>query len=259
MSEKKSRQVPKPDSNRQRLRAQREAAAKRARAALITRIAVIGVVVVAVIGAVTWAVAAATAPKTNSDTTDYAITIGQDSAPVTVDVYQDFMCSACGLFERNNSTDLQSLLDSGQMKLRIRPVAFFDSYSLGTKYSTRAANDFVTVAKAEPDKAFAFNKLLYANQPSENTTGLTDDQIAQLASQAGVSAATIATFTELTQSEFVTNSTKAAESAGITSTPTIYIDGTQFSGNATVVGPFKQAVLAAAAQQSASASPSVGS
>lgn len=77
------------------------------------------------------------------------------------------------------------MVDDGTVLLRIHPMNFLDDASLGTKYSTRAANAFVTVWKAEPDKALAFNKLLFANQPKENTTGLTDAQIAQIASQAG--------------------------------------------------------------------------
>ncbi len=248
MTKKTSQQTPKADSNRQRLRAQREAAAKRARAAMITRFAVIGVVVIALVGAVVWAVTTAMKPQTITSGAGYSVTFGQDSAPVTVEIYQDYMCSYCGIFERGNGDDLQTLLDSGQMKLLVHPVSFMDEYSLGMKYSTRAANDFIAVAKAEPDKAWAFNRALYENQPSENTTGLDNAQIAELANQAGVSAATIATFTDLAQTAFVNSIADVpADSSGKRGTPSIFINGTKFS-NVTAVGPFKQAVLAAAAK-----------
>lgn len=243
-----------PNSRRQRLRAEQEKAAREARVRRIITFSGLGVVLVAVIGLVIWGVTSATnaAKQTTSNngvSATYAAVIGKDGAPVTLDVFQDFMCPVCGEFEKANSEDVAKLVDAGTVRLRIHPMNFLDESSLGAKYSTRAANAFVTVWKAEPDKALAFNKLMYTNQPQENTTGLTDDQIAQIAAQAGVSQSVIDTFTKLEFAQFSTNATNEAYAAGVTGTPTVFINGTKFTGDLFTTG-----VLSAAIEQAAKAS-----
>lgn len=248
---KPAQQPADPNSRRQRLRAEQEKAAREARVRKIITFGGLGVVVLAVIGLVTWGVISATnaAKPINKVNATYAVVIGKESAPVTLDVYQDFMCPVCGEFEKANSDDITRMVDDGTVLLRIHPMNFLDDASLGTKYSTRAANAFVTVWKAEPDKALAFNKLMFANQPKENTTGLTDAQIAQIASQAGVSASVIDTFAKGENTDFPTNTTNAAFASGVTGTPTVLIDGTKFTGNL-----FTPGVLGAAIEQAVKSS-----
>ncbi|MCE1173888.1 MAG: DsbA family protein [Propionibacteriales bacterium] len=245
-------QQPDPGSRRQQLRQEQEKAAKEAKVRKIVSIVALSVVGVAVIGGIVWAVMSMgtltkpTASKTNPVNATYAVTAGDAKAPVVVDIFQDYMCPYCGDFDRANASDLATLAASGTVQLRLHPMNFLDDASKGTKYSTRAANALVTVFKAEPDKALAFNTALYAIQPAENTPGLTDAQIAQQAKAAGVSDATIATFTQLSNVDFVNNTTQAAFADGVTSTPTVLINGTQFTGNLYTAGPLRQAVEAAA-------------
>lgn len=251
-NKKKPQQASDPNSRRQRLRAEQEKAAREARVRRIITFSGLGVVVIAVVGLVVWGVISATnaAKQTNKGiSATYAAVIGKDSAPVTLDVFQDFMCPVCGEFEKANSEDVAKLVDAGTIRLRIHPMNFLDDSSLGAKYSTRAANAFVTVWKAEPDKALAFNKLMYTNQPKENTTGLTDDQIAQIAAQAGVSKSVIDTFAKQENAQFPTNATTEAYAAGVTGTPTVFINGTKFTGDLFTAG-----VLSAAIEQAAKAS-----
>lgn len=251
-NEKKNgaQQAADPNSRRQRLRAEQEQAAREARVRRIITFGGLGVIGVVVIGLIVWGVLGAmNAAKQNAGnkiSATYAVVVGKDDAPVTLDVFQDFMCPVCGEFEKANSEDIAKFVDAGTVRLRIHPMNFLDDASLGTKYSTRAANAFVTVWKAEPDKTLAFNKLLYTNQPSENTTGLTDDQIAEIATQAGVSQSVIDTFAKLTNADFPTNATTEAYAGGVTATPTVFINGTKFTGD-----PFTAGVLGAAIEQAA--------
>lgn len=239
-------QKPDPSSKRQQLRAAQEKAAKQEKTRRITLISVVAVIVLAIVGGVTWAVISMNQSKQIQASDVHALVLGKADAPVTVDIYQDFICPYCGEFERANSADISALVDSGQMRLRLHPMNFLDEASLGSKYSSRAANALITVYKAEPDKTLAFNAALFANQPAENTTGLTDDQIAQIATQAGVSAEVVATFTDMANVDFATQSSAEASKDGVTGTPTILIDGKKFSGNILTEGPFRQAVEAAA-------------
>jgi protein-disulfide isomerase len=252
-NQKPSGQQSTPGSRRQQLRVEQERAAKEAKIRKIISFAALGVVGLAVIGGIVWAVmsmGALTAQKPTaaaSVNATYAVVAGDPKAPVVVDIYQDYMCPYCGEFDRANAADLSALAASGQAQIRLHPMNFLDGASQGTKYSTRAANALVTVFKTEPDKVLAFNTSLYEVQPEENTPGLTDAQIAEQAKVAGVSDATIATFTQLSNADFVNNTTQAAFADGIESTPTILINGTAFNSKAIyTAGALRQAVEAAA-------------
>ena len=167
------------------------------------------------------------------------------------------MCPYCGDFERANRDDLESLVADGTAKIEFHTLNFQDGNSQGTRYSTRSANAFVAVAKAEPDKLMAFNAALYDNQPEEGTPGLSDAEIADRARQAGVSENTIVTFAQLSNADFVNKATAQAldqsRPDSITGTPTIRINGTTWPSGSTgeqyQTGPLKAAVLAAAGKK----------
>ena len=101
-------------------------------------------------------------------------------------IYQDYMCPHCGSFEQTNSETIRGLVEQGLATVEYHPVSFLDNASLGSKYSTRSANAAACVAEYAPDSFFDWNTLMFANQPAEMTTGLEDDQIIDLAAQAGV-------------------------------------------------------------------------
>ena len=163
-----------------------------------------------------------------------------------VDVFQDFMCPYCGAFERANSTELKAMVDAGTVRLVIHPMSFLDQQSGTARYSTRAANALFTVYKAEPDKALAFNAALYENQPQEGTPGPSDDQLKSLATGVGVSQAVADSFTSMTNEAAVVQATQSAFSSGVTSTPTVKINGEKLTGDPTQPGVLKAAVEAAA-------------
>lgn len=246
---KASQQAADPTSRRQRLRAEQEKAAREAKVRRIITFSGIGVIALAVIGLVTWGIisnSGKAGQASNGVSATYAAVIGKDSAPVTLDIFQDFMCPVCGEFEKANGSEVSKLVDAGTVRLRIHPMNFLDDSSLDSKYSTRAANAFVTVWKAEPDKALAFNSLLYLNQPAENTTGLTDEKIASLAKEAGVSQSVIDTFTTMANADFPTNATNEAYAGNVTGTPTVFINGTKFAGDLYTAGPLTAAIQQAA-------------
>lgn len=204
---------------------------------------------VAVIGGIVWAALALASLGPKPVDARYAVTVGDPKAPVVVDIFQDYICPFCGVSERANAADLTALTNSGTALVRIHPLNFFDDASLGAKYSTRAANALVSVAKAEPDRILAFNAALYTDQPAENTAGLTDTQIAARATAAGVSQATIDTFTQGSYVDFVNFGSQSAWNAGLRRTPTILINGTKFDGNTYIAGPLRQAIEDAAAKR----------
>lgn len=175
-----------------------------------------------------------------------AILVGQPAAPATVEIYLDYMCPACGQFEQANGHELDRLIQAGTAKVELRPISFLDRTSQGTRYSTRAANAMATVADRAPDRVWAFNNALYDNQPREGTRGLSDQQIAELATRAGVGRDVVDAFDDRVYEPWVAKVTETAFGTGVQGTPTVKINGTVFKGDVYRAGPLTQAIEAAA-------------
>ncbi len=260
MSKQPKNQPNPPGNRRAQLQQQREQEARERKVRNIITFSILGVAVLAIVGVVVGvALTAAKPPVSDNDATtgDYSVVVGKADAPVTLTIFQDFMCPYCGDFERANRADLEALVADGTAKIAFHTLNFQDGNSAGSKYSTRSANAFVAVAKAEPDKLMAFNAALYDNQPQEGTPGLSDAEIADRARQAGVSETVIATFAQLHNADFVNKATAQAldqsREDSITGTPTIRINGTDWPSGATgeqyQAGPLKAAVLEAAGKK----------
>ncbi len=114
--------------------------------------------------------------------------VNREELPLDVSIYVDYMCPACGAFEQQYGTMLENYVGAGDIEMEVYPLNFLDNASNGTKYSTRAANLFSCVVEQQPDSAFKLhNTLLSADtQPQEGSTGLTDDQLLDVAEGAGV-------------------------------------------------------------------------
>lgn len=158
---------------------------------------------------------------------------------VTVDLYVDYLCPYCGAFESTNMTQLQEWLTAGYITLEIHPIAILDASSQGTSYSSRAANAAACVASSDPDSFLAVHEALFAQQPAEGTTGLDDDALRALVRGAGVTDDQV--FACITAGEFrdwvsaatdrATSETLANSSvAALTSTPTVLVNGQQYTG-----------------------------
>ncbi|NHT18772.1 thioredoxin domain-containing protein [Cellulomonas sp. IC4_254] len=177
-----------------------------------------------------------------------------DDSTTRVDVYLDYMCPACGAFEEANGENLISLAADGSATVVYHPIAILNRFSNGTGYSTRAASAAALVADEAPDQFAAFNEQLFAGQPEENTSGLTNAEIADIAREAGVAdgvADKIADGSALDRfGQWVTSATNEVtanpdlvnEQNGSFGTPTITIDGDVWTENWTDPNALLQAV-----------------
>lgn len=159
-------------------------------------------------------------------TEDNGVVRGDSDAPVQVVMYEDFQCPACKQMEDLIGDTLTQNVDSKSISVEYRPIAFLDSQST-TDYSTRAlATAACTLDESGSDTFFALHDLLFANQPAEGGSGLTDAELASLAEQAGADKAAVedcqssGTFDSWTRA-----ATDAWSKAGFTGTPTILVDG----------------------------------
>ncbi|SCX37704.1 Protein-disulfide isomerase [Klenkia marina] len=236
-----SRSAGKKEAARQRIAAKRAAeaaaqAAERRRTrvriggAVGAVLVVIAVVVTIVVQTSRSSVAADAARPGNTSAggNGYTFTVGQADAPVTVDLYEDFQCPVCKQFEDAAGPTLEQLATAGTVKIVHHGMAFLDS-AQNDDYSTRALNAAAVVAStAGPEAYETFHDLLYANQPDERDgAGLTDDQLVAFAQQAGATGEDVGTdITDLVYGEWVKGATEQASKDGVTSTPTILVDGT---------------------------------
>jgi protein-disulfide isomerase len=162
---------------------------------------------------------------------------------VEVGVYLDYMCPICGDFEETNGESLDALRESGDATVVVHPVSILDRTSQGSQFSTRAAAAAAYVADQAPEAMSQFNTLMFDNQPAEGTEGLTDQQIADLAEQAGAPADVAAKIADGTAAETYADWAATATSlvtqdealanpqSGGFGTPTITIDGERWDGD----------------------------
>ena len=179
---------------------------------------------------------------------DGAFPVGEADAPVTLDLYYDYMCPACGAFEAVNAEDLTRLIDDGTLRVNLRVLSFLDRMSNGTDYSTRAGNAYATVVDGSPEHVWDFHNALYANQPREGTDGLSDAEIADIAVGVGVPDEVVDRFSDETYRGWVGQSTEDANADGVNGTPTIKIDGELYEGDWSTPGELAKAIEDAAGE-----------
>jgi protein-disulfide isomerase len=156
---------------------------------------------------------------------DNSIVVGQASAPVTLTTYEDFQCPVCNQFEQANAAQIDTWVKAGTVKVEYRPVAILDRAS-STNYSTRSLNAAAAVVNSAPSAFPAFHKALFANQPPENSAGLSDDKLIELAVAAGApKAAVSAAVKDETYNSWTARATEAASKAGLTGTPWVKVNG----------------------------------
>ncbi|BDI23734.1 thioredoxin domain-containing protein [Herbiconiux sp. L3-i23] len=158
---------------------------------------------------------------------------------VDVRVWVDYQCPFCQAFEAANGEQLRGWVEDGSVTLAVHPISFLDAQSSGNRYSTRAANAAACVANYSPDNFFDFNQIAFEGQPAEGGNGLEDDAIIAFTEEAGVTDPAVAQC--ITDQEFRTwvgDATKRAfagpipdsDIEAVSSTPTIIVNGTRYTG-----------------------------
>jgi protein-disulfide isomerase len=206
---------------------QQKAREKRRTVTLWTSVAVVAVLVMA--GMIGWGVLASQEKDTAGKLTTPAAAVDQGTAfavgagPVTVDVYEDFMCPICRQFESASGGTLKQLAADGKVTIRYHPIAILDEASNGTRYSTRAA---AAAAAAEGGRFTAYHDVLFANQPAEGSDGLDDAKLIELGRSVGLTGAAFANaVNDGTYKAWATTATDTAASRGYVSTPTVLVGG----------------------------------
>lgn len=163
---------------------------------------------------------------------EFGLTVGPDDAPDKVVIYEDFLCPYCGDLEAASRDGLTELAADGKVQVEYRPFDFLSS--LGD-YSARSAGAFsIVLDKSGADVAKKFHDLLFENQPDEKGPFPSDDELADLAVEAGAKDGDVRDAIANNEgADWVKRATKSALDAGVQGTPTVLLNGEVFQDGRT--------------------------
>ena len=177
-----------------------------------------------------------------------AIRIGKPNAKTTVRVVADLQCPSCKMFEQANGKTIEDGVQSGDVAVEYNIIAFLDKMSGGTQYSSRGANAAYCLAESDPTKFLSWLSSMYEQQPQENSGGLSDDQIVQIAQAAGYTDPGVGQcITGNKYGKYVQKNTQDVLGEGIQSTPSIFVNGKPVTDSKTLMQPdgLRQAIESA--------------
>jgi len=152
---------------------------------------------------------------------------GTSNPKAVVTFYEDFLCPACGNFERNFGPTVSKLIDIGAIAADYSMVSILDS-SRSQNYSSRAGAAALCVADESIDAFRRFHNHLFSTgvQPDERATSFPDNaKLIEIAREAGV----VGQVPDCVNSgKYLSKVTGEAAAANITETPTIKINGENY-------------------------------
>ncbi|MGH3859947.1 DsbA family protein [Actinokineospora sp.] len=112
------------------------------------------------------------------------VEVGKDGAKATLDIYEDFLCPACAVFEEGFGPKIEEKVKDGTLKVRFHMLNLLNNRSDPEGYSTDSAN--AGLLAADEGKFLSFHKSLFKDQPAEGARGWTKDQLIELGKAVGV-------------------------------------------------------------------------
>ena len=231
------------DRRRQARAAQQAALARAKRRRTITQISIIGgvaVVVIAIIATAvvlgrpgtpaasggagtpsstgTTSIGGASVPLAIGGSVPDGVRVGNQDAKVTMDLWVDYSCPHCQEFEAANNSVINDLVAAGKLAVT------YHNIEIVTDYGTEAGSAAACVAVNDPGAWPAFNAALYANH-SATTDGWSASDFATFASSNGAGGSTQTCIRDETYKSWIADNTAASVKAGVTGTPTMFIDG----------------------------------
>ncbi|MBW5486629.1 DsbA family protein [Streptomyces bambusae] len=237
---------------RERLRAEREAQAKRDKVRRQVIVAGAVVAALALAGGVGFAVMKANEPgvwekaaeaelvkpKNTEGENGTTVVIGKPEAKKTLELYEDSRCPACASFEQAVGEQVKKDVDAGKFKLQYIGATFIDNAVKG-EGSKNALSALGAALNVSPDAFLAYKNALYSaeNHPSETDDKFAkDDYLLKVADQVPAlkgNAEFKAAVENGTYDRWALEMGKAFNKSGVTGTPTLKMDGKKIETPAT--------------------------
>ena len=152
---------------------------------------------------------------------------GSKDPKAVVSFYEDFLCPACGNFERGFGPTVSKMIDSGAIAADYYMTGLL-SRPQNDEYSSRAGNAAYCVADESIDAFRRFHTALYTKdiQPSETGTTFPDNaKLIEIAREAGV----VGKVPDcIKNGKYTPMVDGLATAAGIHATPTVRINGQDY-------------------------------
>lgn len=154
---------------------------------------------------------------------DDDLVMGQDSAPIEIIEFSDYRCYYCAKFHQETLPKIkEEYIDSGKVKYIHRDAAFMGENSRLAAMAVECAED--------EGKKWDLQEVFFADTLAKKSVMNADD-LKRLAGQAGVKTREWQTcFDEEKYGEEVDKDTADAKAAGVSGTPTFFINGKSLVG-----------------------------
>jgi protein-disulfide isomerase len=119
------------------------------------------------------------------------VVVGEDTAKVTLDVYEDFLCPACRAFEERFGADIEKQVEAGAVQVRYHMLPMLNARSDPEGYSSDSAN--AGLCAADAGQFPGFHKSLFGSQPEEGARGWDDQQLIELGKELGITSSSFST------------------------------------------------------------------
>ncbi len=168
-----------------------------------------------------------------------AVTLGKADAPVTIDLYEDYSCPHCADYEAAVGPTLLKLVASGDAVVNFHPI------QIVTSYGSAAGSAAACVAEKNAQNWPDFHSALFANH-SQTSDGWGAKDFAAYAGSLGITdKETVKCITNSSYVDWIASNTAASRDAGVSGTPTIFIDG---KAQTSLPGPDELVAAVAAAK-----------
>lgn len=155
--------------------------------------------------------------------------LGKKTAPVTVELWEDFQCPFCQRFTEQVEPQLVSTyIATGKVRLVYRDYAFLGQESFWAEIAARLAD--------QQGRFWPYHDYLFANQVGENVGGFAVERLRTMAKAVGLDMAKFDSGLEVTAAQTLFDKVDPTEKAdakklGITGTPTLVVAGTVLKAN----------------------------
>jgi len=150
--------------------------------------------------------------------------LGDPNAPVLVELFEDFQCPGCRQFSQSTQPQLiDAYVETGQARIVFRVYPFIGPESI------QAAN--ASLCAQEQGRFWDYHDILFANQRGENLGAFSDRRLTAFAEALGLEMGAFEScFDENRHEAEIAQDQAAGQAVGVTSTPTIAVDGQLVSG-----------------------------
>jgi protein-disulfide isomerase len=176
-------------------------------------------------------------------------TLGDPNAPVTLDLWEDYQCTACWTFTHDMEPQIvANYVATGKVKVVFHDYLTIDSYQAGAHESADAAN--AAQCANDQGRFWQYHDWLFANQYQENSGAFTKDRLKSIAAaMGGLDTARFNTCVDSGSHDADVQAEQKNLPSGAKGTPSIVVNGT-------LLGSYDYATIAKAIDTALGVSPS---